>query len=545
MKSKKLLMTVIAVIVLFIPTIIGVVSYRTAQSSPVTKSSVTKMVLRTPKGNEYVFDKSAETQPEQQIDGSMITYFVTANENAASLSSLSTALAGRECFEATYYCYDKEPVYKYYFSTDANDCYIVDNNGAAYRMAAEDATKFIYSPYGIDMYTSSSVPVLSVGETTIYPASMQWQYLLPSGEYGNAITQLATSAETASVGGSLDPSFDVMPDYMQVQISDGDEVIYNDLYSGLSAVKFTDSGTLGVKIQAKWYDDSTRASYGEGYYEFNIEVSAPASFTLGTNTIQHGDFVVITGKNVKEGAEISFSSSPDIGFTPQFFRDGDNVYALVPISYDVEYSATEQFTIDCDGSSSTLTLNVTEKTYRTQNYGISVDLISKYFDGNAKAAYAEGMAPYYANKESTRYFEGALGYPSSSISNLNTVKTGYGVWRTLTATGGQYRNDGVDFIIGSSSSVNAAYAGKVIFAGEQTVTGKTVVIDHGWGLKSVYAHLSSISVSEGDTVEKDQDLGVVGSTGFTDQVLLHFGLFVFDKPVCPYNYYDSEIPIAN
>lgn len=110
---------------------------------------------------------------------------------------------------------------------------------------------------------------------------------------------------------------------------------------------------------------------------------------------------MITGKNVKEGAEISFSSSPDIGFTPQFFRDGNNVYALVPISYDVEYSATEQFTIDCDGSSSTLTLNVTEKTYRTQNYGISVDLISKYFDGNAKAAYAEGMAPYYANKEST------------------------------------------------------------------------------------------------------------------------------------------------
>ena len=103
MKSKKMLTTVIAVIVLFIPTIIGIINYRMAQSSPVTKSSVTKMVLRTPKDNEYVFDKSAETQPEQQIDGSMITYFVTANENAASLSSLPTALAGRECFEATYY----------------------------------------------------------------------------------------------------------------------------------------------------------------------------------------------------------------------------------------------------------------------------------------------------------------------------------------------------------------------------------------------------------------------------------------------------------
>lgn len=545
MKSKKLTTAVIVILLLFIPTIIGVVSYRMAQSSPVSKSSVTKMVLRSPKNNEYVFDKSAQDQPERQIDGNMITYFVTANENAASLSSLSTALAGRDYYEAVYYCYDKEPVYKYYFSTDPADCYIVDNNGAAYRMSEEDATKFIYSPYGIDLYTSASVPVLTVGETVVHPANMQWQYLLPSGEYGDAIVPLASSAETAEVGGSLDLSFDVVPDYMQVQINNGDEVIYNDLYSGLSALKFSDSGILTVKIQAKWYDDSTRASYGEGYYEFNINVSAPATFKLGTSTIQHGDFVVITGKNVKEGAEISFSSSPDIGFTPKFFRDGANVYALVPISYDVDYSATEQFTIECDGNTSTLTLNVTEKTYRAQNYGISVDKISQYFDGNAKAAYADGMAPYYANEEPTRYFEGALGYPSSSISNLNTVKTGYGVWRTLTATGGQYRNDGVDFIVGSSATANAAYAGKVIFAGEQTVTGKTVVVDHGWGLKSVYAHLSAISVSEGDTVEKGQELGVVGSTGFTDQIMLHFGLFVFDKPVCPYNYYDSEIQIAD
>lgn len=102
----------------------------------------------------------------------------------------------------------------------------------------------------------------------------------------------------------------------------------------------------------------------------------------------------------------------------------------MPISYDVEYSATEQFTIDCDGSSSTLTLNVTEKTYRTQNYGISVDLISKYFDGNAKAAYAEGMAPYYANKESTRYFLRALSdirQASIPTSIRSRPATAYGV----------------------------------------------------------------------------------------------------------------------
>lgn len=77
------------------------------------------------------------------------------------------------------------------------------------------------------------------------------------------------------------------------------------------------------------------------------------------------------------------------------------------------------------------------------------------------------MAPYFANKETQRYFSGNLIYPASSLKNLNSVKTGYGVYRTLTATGTQYRHDGVDFMVGATDSALAAYGGKVIFAGQR------------------------------------------------------------------------------
>ena len=443
-----------------------------------------------------------------------------------------------------YYSYDFETIYKYYFSTNPSECYYVDNNNKTYHIVKEDAEKFIYSSYSIDLYSSSELPVLKIGDAVIKPQTMNWQFLLSNNTYTNAVADIASETPVAEISSGLDLVYNVQPDYLQVQISNQEEVLFNDLYSNMSSFKFTESGTLNVKLQAKWYEDSTRTSYGEAYYDFTVNVTAPAIFELGTDQIEHGDFVVITGKNVEDGSEINFSSFPDIGYNPVFFRDGSNVYALVPISYSVEYSSSVKFTIECQGNTTELELAVTNKTYRAQNYNISVELISQYRDGNATAAFAEGMAPYFANKETQRYFAGNLIYPSSSLKNLNSVKTGYGVYRTLTATGTQYRHDGVDFMVGSSDSVLAAYGGKVIFAGQQTMSGRTIVIDHGYGLKTLYAHLNSISVSEGDIVEQGQEIGIVGNTGFTDTTMLHFGMYVFNVPVCPYNYFDSEIKIA-
>ena len=369
---------------------------------------------------------------------------------------------------------------------------------------------------------------------------------MSNNSYANAMVDTATELIVADISNSLELNFSVVPDYLQVQVSNGDEILYNDLYSNISNLKFTDNGIFNVKLQAKWYDDTTRASYGEAFYDFSIKVTAPAIFTLGTDTIQHGDFVVISGKNVAEDAQISFTSEPSIGdFTPVFFRDGNYVRALVPVSYTVEYSSTMKFTIECQGATSVLNLNVEPKTYRAQNYDISVDLIAQYHDGSAIAAFTEGMAPYFDNREATRYFDVPMIYPSASIKNLNSVKTGYGVTRTLTATSAKYRHDGVDFMTGASATAVAVYPGKVIFAGQQTMSGRTVVVDHGYGLKTLYAHLNSITVSEGDIVEQGQELGVIGNTGFTDSVMLHFGMYVFDVPVCPYNYFDTNIKISN
>jgi murein DD-endopeptidase MepM/ murein hydrolase activator NlpD len=66
----------------------------------------------------------------------------------------------------------------------------------------------------------------------------------------------------------------------------------------------------------------------------------------------------------------------------------------------------------------------------------------------------------------------------------------------------------------------------VLFAGNLQLTGGTIVIEHGYGLKSWYYHMNSIDVKAGDIVAQNQIIGTVGSTGFSTGPHLHFGMSV-------------------
>ncbi len=81
---------------------------------------------------------------------------------------------------------------------------------------------------------------------------------------------------------------------------------------------------------------------------------------------------------------------------------------------------------------------------------------------------------------------------------------------------------GMDFKSPYGSSVYSASAGRVIGAGHQGGYGNMVEIDHGYGITTRYAHLSSISVDVGDSVAKGETVGLVGSTGRSTGPHLHY-----------------------
>jgi murein DD-endopeptidase MepM/ murein hydrolase activator NlpD len=99
---------------------------------------------------------------------------------------------------------------------------------------------------------------------------------------------------------------------------------------------------------------------------------------------------------------------------------------------------------------------------------------------------------------------------------------------------------GIDLASNRQSPVEASNGGRVVFTGPNGIYGNMVVVDHGIGLMSLYAHLSDIAVKVGQTVQKGEALGRSGETGLAGGDHLHFALLVHGIYVSPIEWWDDH-----
>lgn len=92
---------------------------------------------------------------------------------------------------------------------------------------------------------------------------------------------------------------------------------------------------------------------------------------------------------------------------------------------------------------------------------------------------------------------------------------------------------GIDIAAPQGTPVRASAKGKVINIGEYYFTGKTIVVDHGDGFKTLYCHLHDIKVKDGQKVRKGEVIGTVGKTGRATGPHLHFGVSLNNQRVSP------------
>lgn len=97
-------------------------------------------------------------------------------------------------------------------------------------------------------------------------------------------------------------------------------------------------------------------------------------------------------------------------------------------------------------------------------------------------------------------------------------------------------HNGVDFGAGAGTAILATKSGTVTTAAYSSAWGYYVVINHGDGYSSLYAHQPSLSVSVGDYVTQGQTIGYVGSTGYSTGPHLHFTIYYNGSDVNPFNY---------
>ncbi len=115
------------------------------------------------------------------------------------------------------------------------------------------------------------------------------------------------------------------------------------------------------------------------------------------------------------------------------------------------------------------------------------------------------------------------------------ITSGYGMRTTPYGSGYQFHT-GVDIIGSRGSPIWATADGKVTFSGYRGSLGNLLIIDHGHGYETYYAHLSEFAVNKGDEVERGETIGYMGASGRTTGVHLHYEVHNEGSPVNPERY---------
>ena len=124
--------------------------------------------------------------------------------------------------------------------------------------------------------------------------------------------------------------------------------------------------------------------------------------------------------------------------------------------------------------------------------------------------------------------------------DLTRVATGYGM-RIDPVYHVRKFHQGMDFTAPTGTEVFATGNAKVKFSGWKQGYGNTIILDHGFGYETVYAHLYKSLVRKGQKVRRSDIIGLVGNTGKSTGPHLHYEVRLNDRPVDPRNYYFYDL----
>ena len=153
---------------------------------------------------------------------------------------------------------------------------------------------------------------------------------------------------------------------------------------------------------------------------------------------------------------------------------------------------------------------------------------AKKSGGSSSANYSSSAGKVYSAPS------GKFMYPVPAYSGYKP-NSGYG-YRSSPISGRSEFHTGLDLKATLKTDVVAAASGTVIYAGNRGGYGKCVIIDHGGGYSTLYAHNNAILVSVGQSVQKGQVISKAGTTGYSTGVHLHFEVRINGSHTNPYPY---------
>lgn len=540
--SKKNLSVIIAVcIALFLPLVIAVTYYFTGTNQMLT-DNISMLTVENPDGILTSFNGNDKN------DKHVIDLYVKMM-NTSSPSNLSffesANLSGTKPYTITYSENNLMPqVIKLYVSADIKECVYItyDNEGNEqyFRVDNSVAKELLQR----DEYASSNeaavIPVATVisrdGEKILSPSSYSWNFVALDGKTkSESREEIADNGRirlnTDSGSTIFELAFDKQPDSIHVEIKNDDGISFSHDYENLSkSTSFTEiyhDKTYSVTITAEWAQFDTFKYSGTVVYEFDAIYDIAPSYSILNKSLPTGEFTVLTISDFNDGEMLHVNADNPLGLASElkvYDYKGKKI-VMIPLSHYLEVGDYTLTLTTENGDVSTVTGNVKSKEeYPSQEIYLSGDdedmlVLRGAMTSESLLQFNILVNDLTSASENEQLFSGnKFDFPTGK----RTVEDGaakFGMNREIFHKDEgilSYVSFGMDLACEEGQEILAANDGKVVFAGETTLLGNTVVVDHGYGILSYYGNLSSVSVNVGDEVKRSETvLGKAGNTGFS------------------------------
>ncbi|MEO8681587.1 MAG: peptidoglycan DD-metalloendopeptidase family protein [Vicinamibacterales bacterium] len=259
-----------------------------------------------------------------------------------------------------------------------------------------------------------------------------------------------------------------------------------------------------------------------------VQATGPIEISARARSLRPGEVVVLTiaGPGVSDAVRVR-AFDRDVAT----YRDGDTWRAIVGVDLDVKpgnYRVTAESGAAANGARGTHVLRIVSRTFRTRRLTVDEAFVTPPASEQPRIERESALlAATWRSSATGRLWTTPFMRPVPQAANSAFGSRSIFNGKPRTAHGG------ADFLSPAGTPIRAPNAGRIAVARKLYFSGNTVIIDHGLGVFSTLAHLSTIDVREGELVTPGQRIGLVGATGRVTGPHLHWAVRAGDARVDP------------
>lgn len=360
---------------------------------------------------------------------------------------------------------------------------------------------------------------------------MEWNVPVLFSLVHKPISQIYQQIEDVWVFTNPEFALDVPEGYhARAQLVKDGETLFSGTAEDLANFSLEENGGYFLTVFLTKERDG-KNGYGTLTFSKTIVFEIEPALTLSATTAQQGEIITVNVSGLL-GGDVP-TGTGDIGAL-NFFKTPAGYSAYIPIAYN-RGAGTYNISVQAGGVSFSETFTVTTREFEVQYMEISQDVYDNTAGSAAASAeYRAAIYPLYEIAHEQQYWQGAFTQPVQA-----RVSTEYGLFRYVNGVLNE-RHSGIDLAADGGTPILAPANGVVLYSGYLQLSGNTIVVEHGGGMKSMFFHMSERMVEQGDTITQNDIIGLVGTTGYSTGNHLHYEVKIGSQSINPWLLFSAE-----